>query len=58
MSRPSEVYVRPITEEEHQWVQRIYHYTTDVTLKTLCHIILLYVQQYSVPQFATLFFYS
>lgn len=58
MSRPSEVYVRPLTEEEQQWVQRIYHHTTDAMLKTHCHIILLSLQHYSVPQIAALVFYS
>jgi hypothetical protein len=58
MSRPSEVYVRPLTEEEQQWVPRIYHQTTDAMLKTHCHIILLSVQHYSVPQIAGLLFYS
>jgi putative transposase len=58
MSRPSEVYVRPLTEEEQQWVQRIYHQTTDAMLKTHCQIILLSAQHYSVPQIAGLVFYS
>jgi putative transposase len=58
MSRPSEVYVRPLTEEEQQWVPRIYHQTTDAMLKTHCHIILLSGQRYSVPQIAGLLFYS
>ena len=58
MSRPSEVYVRPLTEEEQQWVQRMYHQTTEAMVKTHCHIILLSVQHYSVPQIAGLLFYS
>jgi len=58
MSRPSEVYVRLLTEEEQQWVQRIYHQTTDAMLKTHCHIILLSLHHYSVPQIAALVFYS
>jgi putative transposase len=58
MSRPSEVYVRPLTEEEQQWMPQIYHHTTDAMLKTHCHIILLSVQHYSVPQIAALLFYS
>ncbi len=58
MSRPSEVYVRPLTEEEQQWVERIYHQTTDAMLKTRCQIILLSLQRYSVPQLAALVFYS
>src|SRR2546430_10005274 len=58
MSRPSEVYVRPLTEEDQQWVQRIYHHTTDAMLKTHCHIILLSLQHYSGPQIAALLFYS
>ena len=58
MSRPSEVYVRPLTEEEQQWVQRMYHQTTEAMVKTHCHIILLSVQHYSVLQIAGLVFYS
>jgi len=58
MSRPSEVYVRPLTDEEQQWMPRIYHQTTDAMLKTHCHIILLSIQHYSVPQIAGLLFYS
>ena len=58
MSRPSEVYVRPLTDEEQQWMSRIYHQTTDAMLKTHCHIILLSIQHYSVPQIAGLLFYS
>lgn len=45
MSRPSEVYVRSLTEEEQQWLPRIYHQTTEAMLKTHCHIILLSVQR-------------
>ncbi len=58
MSRPSEVYVRALTEDEHRWLQRIYHHTTDAMLKIHCHILLLSAQHYSVPQIANLLFYS
>jgi transposase len=58
MSRPSEVYVRLLTEEEQQWVQRIYHQMTDAMLKTHCQFILLSVQRYSVAQVAGLVFSS
>ncbi len=58
MSRPSEVYVRPLSTEEEQWVHRLYHQTTHVGLKSRCHIILLSTQHYSVPQIATLLFSS
>lgn len=58
MSRPGEVYVRPLTEEEQEWVSRISHQTTDAMLKTHCHIVLLSVQHYRVPQIADLLFYS
>ena len=56
MSRPSEVYVRPLSAEEHDWVQRLYHHTTHVGLKSRCHIILLSAERYSVPQIASLLF--
>ncbi len=58
MSRPSEVYVRPLSAEEEQWVHRLYQQTTHVGLKSRCHIILLSTQHYSVPQIATLLFSS
>jgi putative transposase len=58
MSRPSEVYVRPLTAEEQEWVHRLYQQTTHVGLKGRCHIILLSVQRYSVPQIAALLFTS
>src|SRR6266516_1889821 len=57
MSRPSEVSVRPLSEEEQQWVPRMYHQTTDAMLKTDCQLILLSAQHYSVPQIAGLVFY-
>jgi putative transposase len=58
MSRPSEVYVRPLSAEEEQWVHRLYQQTTHVGLKSRCHIILLSVEHYSVPQIAGLLFTS
>src|SRR5690348_10733675 len=58
MSRPSEVYVRPLSAEEHDWVHRLYQQTTHVGLKSRCHIILLSAQHYSVPQIASLLFSS
>jgi putative transposase len=58
MSRPSEVYVRPLSTEEEQWVHRLYQQTSHVSLKSRCHIILLSTQHYSVPQIATLLFSS
>jgi putative transposase len=56
MSRPSEVYVRPLSVEEHEWVHRLYQDTTHVGLKSRCHIILLSAEHYSVPQIASLLF--
>ncbi len=58
MSRPSEVYVRPMSAEEHDWVHRLYQQTTHVGLKSRCHIILLSAERYSVPQIASLLFSS
>lgn len=58
MSRPSEVYVRPLTPEEQAWVHRLYQETSHVGLKSRCHIILLSTQRYSVPQIASLLFTS
>jgi putative transposase len=58
MSRPGEVSVRPLTQEEQQWGERIYHQTIDAMLKTRCQIILLSLQRYSVPQLAALVFSS
>lgn len=58
MSRPSEVYVRPLLPEEQEWIQRLYQQTTHVGLKSRCHMILLSTQHYSVPQIAALLFSS
>lgn len=58
MSRPSEVYVRPLSLEEQEWVHRLYQHTSHVGLKSRCHIVLLSVQHYSVPQIAALLFSS
>src|SRR5690348_17673135 len=58
MSRPSELYVRPLSAEEQQWVRRLYDHTTHVGLKSRCHIILLSVQRYSVAQIAAVLFAS
>lgn len=58
MSRPSEVYVRPLSPEEQEWVHRLYQQTTHVGLKSRCHIILLSSQHYSVSQIAGLLFTS
>ena len=58
MSRPSEVYVRPLAPEEQEWVHRLYDHTSHVGLKSRCHIILLSAQRYSVPQIAALLFTS
>jgi putative transposase len=58
MSRPSEVYVRPLVPEEQAWVHRLYDHTTHVGLKSRCHIILLSAQRYRVPQIAALLFTS
>jgi hypothetical protein len=58
MSRPSEVYVRPLSQQEEEWVHRLYQQTTPVGLKSRCHIILLSAQHYSVPQIAALLFSS
>src|SRR5690242_11123148 len=51
MSRPSELYVRPLSAEEQQWVRRLYDHTTHVGLKSRCHIILLSIQK--IPQATT-----
>jgi hypothetical protein len=45
MSRPSEVYVRPLLPEEQEWVHRLDNHTTHVGLKSRCHIILLSAQR-------------
>jgi putative transposase len=58
MSRPSEVYVRPLSPQEEEWVHRLYQQTTHVGLKSRCHVILLSAQHYSVPQIAALLFSS
>ena len=58
MSRPSELYVRPLTPSEQQWVRRLSDQTSHVGLKSRCHIILLSAQHYSVPQIASLLFSS
>src|SRR5579859_5026641 len=58
MSRPSELYVRPLSAEEHDWVHRLYQQTTHVGLKSRCHIILLSAERYSVPQIASVLFTS
>jgi transposase len=58
MSRPSKVYVRPLTLEEQEWIHRLSQKTTHVSLKSRCHIILLSTQHYSVPQLAGLLFTS
>lgn len=58
MSRPSELYVRPLTAEEQQWVRRLYDHTSHVGLKSRCHIILLSIQHYRVPQIAAVLFSS
>ncbi len=58
MSRPSELYVRPLSAEEQEWVRRLYDHTTHVGLKSRCHIILLSAQRYSVPQIAAVLFTS
>lgn len=50
MSRPSEVYVRPLLPEEREWVHRLYQQTTHVGRSSRCHIILLSAQHYSVPR--------
>ena len=39
MSKPSEVYMRPLSPEEQEWVNRLYDHTTHVGLKSQCHII-------------------
>jgi transposase len=58
MSRPSEVYVRPLSVEEQEWVHRLDQGTSHVGLKSRCHIILLSAERYSVPQIASLLFRS
>ncbi|HVB25587.1 MAG TPA: helix-turn-helix domain-containing protein [Ktedonobacteraceae bacterium] len=58
MSRPGEVYVRPLSPQEHEWVHRLYQQTMHVGLKSRCHIVLLSTQHYSVPQIAALLFSS
>lgn len=58
MSRPGELYVRPLSAEEQEWVRRLYDHTTHVGLKSRCHIILLSAQRYSVPQIAAVLFTS
>jgi transposase len=58
MSRPSEVFVRPLLPEEQEWVHRLYQQTTHVCLKSRCYIILLSAQHYTVPQIAALLFSS
>jgi hypothetical protein len=54
MSRPSEVYVCPLSAEEEQWVHRLYHQSSHVGLKSRCHMILLSVQHYRVPLFLSI----
>lgn len=58
MSRPSEVYARPLFPQEQEWVHRLYQQTSHVGLKSRCHIILLSAQHYNVPQIAALLFNS
>ncbi len=58
MSRPSELYVRPLTAEEQEWVRRLYDHTSHVGLRSRCHIILLSARHYSVPQIAAVLFSS
>ncbi len=58
MSRPSEVYVRPLSPQEQEWIHRLYQQTAHVGLKSRCHIVLLSAQHYSVPQIAALLFSS
>lgn len=58
MARPSEVYVRDLSEEEQQMVQKLYHRTPDATIKTHCQIILLSAKSMSVPHIAQVTFYS
>lgn len=58
IGRPSEVYVRDLSPEEHQVLQELYHRTPDATIKTRCQIILLSAKPMSVPQIAQVIFYS
>ena len=58
MSRPSEVYVRPLLPEEQEWIHRLYQQTTHVGFSSRYHIILLSAQHDSVPQIAALLFSS
>ena len=58
IARPSEVYVRELSPEEHQVLQELYHRTPDATIKTRCQIILLSAKRMSVPQIAQVTFYS
>lgn len=58
MRRPSELYVRPLSAEEQEWVRRLSDHTTHVGLKSRCHIILLSAQRYCVPQIVAVLFSS
>jgi hypothetical protein len=58
MSRPSEVYVRPLSPQEQEWVHRLYQQTSHVGVISRCHSILLSAQHSSLPQLAALLFNS
>jgi len=58
LSRPNELYVRPMSAEEQEWVHRLSDQTTHVGVICRCHSILLSAQRYSVPQIATVLFTS
>jgi transposase len=58
MPKDAQVFVRPLTNEERQSLEQVYHQTGDTITKTRCHILLLSADGYSVPQIARLVYYS
>jgi hypothetical protein len=53
-----EVYLRELSREEFRVIERLYHRTTDATIRTCCHILLLSAQHYSIHQIVQLLFLS
>jgi hypothetical protein len=53
-----EVYLRELSRAELRVIERLYHHTTDTTIRTRCHILLLSAQHYSIDQIVQLLFLS
>jgi hypothetical protein len=53
-----EVYLRELSRKEVRVIERIYHQTTDATIRTRCHILLLSAQHYSIHRIVQLLFFS